>query len=237
MVTALILSGGTGTRLGANIPKQYIEVDGRPIISYCFETLALSRYIDAIWIVADEHWQEYIEQKVKPYDIYGRLRGFSSPGANRQLSIFNGLSDIRNELEKTGVMPAERGSVLVHDAARPLLSEGLIARCVEGAKGHAGAMPVLPMKDTVYLSNDGVSVSELLDRSRIFAGQAPELFDIEKYYAANVRLLPDKIMSINGSTEPAVMAGMDIAMVTGDENNFKITTMEDLERFKQKTNI
>lgn len=237
MVTALILSGGTGTRLGANIPKQYIEVDGRPIISYCFETLALSRYIDAIWIVADEHWQEYIEQKVKPYDIYGRLRGFSSPGANRQLSIFNGLSDIRNELEKTDVMPAERGSVLVHDAARPLLSEGLIARCVEGAKGHAGAMPVLPMKDTVYLSNDGVSVSELLDRSRIFAGQAPELFDIEKYYAANVRLLPDKIMSINGSTEPAVMAGMDIAMVTGDENNFKITTMADLERFKQKTNI
>lgn len=187
--------------------------------------------------MADEHWQEYIEQKVKPYDIYGRLRGFSSPGANRQLSIFNGLSDIRNELEKTGVMPAERGSVLVHDAARPLLSEGLIARCVEGAKGHAGAMPVLPMKDTVYLSNDGVSVSEFLDRSRIFAGQAPELFDIEKYYAANVRLLPDKIMSINGSTEPAVMAGMDIAMVTGDENNFKITTMADLERFKQKTNI
>lgn len=135
------------------------------------------------------------------------------------------------------MMPAERGSVLVHDAARPLLSEGLIARCVEGAKGHAGAMPVLPMKDTVYLSNDGVSVSEFLDRSRIFAGQAPELFDIEKYYAANVRLLPDKIMSINGSTEPAVMAGMDIAMVTGDENNFKITTMADLERFKQKTNI
>lgn len=237
MVTALILSGGTGTRLGANIPKQYIEVDGRPIISYCFETLALSRYIDAIWIVADEHWQEYIEQKVKPYDIYGRLRGFSSPGANRQLSIFNGLRDIRNELEKTGVMPAERGSVLVHDAARPLLSEELIARCAAGAEGHDGAMPVLPMKDTVYLSNDGVSVSELLDRSRIFAGQAPELFDIEKYYAANVRLLPDKIMSINGSTEPAVMAGMDIAMVTGDENNFKITTMADLERFKQKTNI
>ncbi len=237
MVTALILSGGTGTRLGANIPKQYIEVNNQPIISYCFETLAVSRYIDAIWIVADERWQEYIEQKVKSYDIYDRFRGFSRPGANRQLSIFNGLSDIRNGLDKLGVTPTERGSVLVHDAARPLLSEELIARCVEGAKEHDGAMPVLPMKDTVYLSNDGVSVSELLDRSRLFAGQAPELFDIEKYYAANVKLLPDKILSINGSTEPAVMAGMDIAMVSGDENNFKITTMADLERFKQKTNI
>lgn len=56
MVTALILSGGTGTCLGADIPKQYIEVNNRPIISYCFETLALSGYIDAIWVVADEHW-------------------------------------------------------------------------------------------------------------------------------------------------------------------------------------
>lgn len=237
MVTALILSGGTGTRLGANIPKQYIEVNNRPIISYCFETLAVSRYIDAIWIVADERWQEYIEQKVKPYDIYDRFRGFSRPGANRQLSIFNGLNDIRAGLEELGVTPTERGNVLVHDAARPLLSEELIARCVEGAKEHDGAMPVLPMKDTVYFSNDGVSVSELLERSRLFAGQAPELFDIEKYYAANKKLLPDKILSINGSTEPAVMAGMDIAMVSGDENNFKITTMADLERFKQKTNI
>lgn len=234
MVTALILSGGTGTRLGANIPKQYIEVNNRPIISYCFETLALSRYIDAIWIVADERWQEYIEQKVKLYDIDGKFRGFSSPGANRQLSIFNGLCDIKAGLEASGMPGADRGAVLIHDAARPLLSEELIAHCVEGAKGHDGTMPVLPMKDTVYFSNDGVSVSELLDRSRLFAGQAPELFNIEKYYAANVKLLPDKILSINGSTEPAVMAGMDIAMVPGDENNFKITTMADLERFKRK---
>ena len=69
MITALILSGGTGTRLGADIPKQYIEVDSRPIISYCFETLAASRYIDDIWIVADEQWQDFIREAVKPYDI------------------------------------------------------------------------------------------------------------------------------------------------------------------------
>ena len=205
MITALILSGGTGTRLGADIPKQYIEVNDRPIISYCFETFAKSGYIDDIWIVADGRWQEY---------------------------IFNGIEDIRGWLESIGI--DDKGSVLVHDAARPMLSEELIGRCVEGAKGHDGAMPVLPMKDTVYLSEDGVSVSELLNRSRLFAGQAPELFDLEKYYTANMALLPDRILSINGSTEPAVMAGMDIAMVAGDEGNYKITTAADLERFKEK---
>lgn len=210
MITALILSGGTGTRLGADIPKQYIEVNDRPIISYCFETFAKSGYIDDIWIVADGRWQEYIRECVKTYDVNGRLKGFSKPGANRQLSIFNGIEDIRGWLESIGI--DDKGSVLVHDAARPML----------------------PMKDTVYLSEDGVSVSELLNRSRLFAGQAPELFDLEKYYTANMALLPDRILSINGSTEPAVMAGMDIAMVAGDEGNYKITTAADLERFKEK---
>lgn len=229
MTTALILSGGTGTRLGADVPKQYIEVNNRAIITYCFETLAVSRYIDEIWIVADEHWQGYIRQSVQAYDTGNKLKGFSRPGANRQLSIFNGLSDIRERMDSLGVV--EKGNILVHDAARPLLSDELIGRCVDGAKEHDGAMLVLPMKDTVYLSEDGTGVSELLDRSRIFAGQAPEVFNIDKYYEANVRLLPDKILKINGSTEPAVMAGMDIAMVPGDENNYKITTPADLKRF------
>ena len=91
-------------------------------------------------------------------------------------------------------------------------------------------MPVLPMKDTVYLSNDGKNISGLIDRSTVFAGQAPELFRLERYYEANVRLLPDEIYKINGASEPAVMAGLKIAMIPGDEKNCKITTAEDLER-------
>lgn len=72
-----------------------------------------------------------------------------------------------------------------------------------------------------------------MDRKTIYAGQAPEVFLFGKYYDANKRLLPDKILKINGSTEPAVMAGMDIAMIPGDEGNFKITTRADLERFQK----
>ncbi len=91
---------------------------------------------------------------------------------------------------------------------------------------------MLPMKDTVYSSADGKRITALLDRSEIYAGQAPEVFRLGVYYAANVRLLPDRIKNINGSTEPAVMAGLDVAMIFGDENNFKITTKADLERFQ-----
>lgn len=226
MNVALLLSGGTGTRLGADIPKQYIEVGGKPMIAYCIELLSLHAGIDAIRIVAAPEWQKLITESLKDSDINKKFCGFSCPGENRQLSILNGLEDIKNEIREVSL-------VLVHDAARPLLSEKLVTDCLNATMGHDGVLPVLPMKDTVYASTDGKCITSLLKRSEIYAGQAPELFCFEKYYEANIRLLPDAIRQINGSTEPAIMAGMDIAMIPGDENNFKVTTQADLERFRE----
>lgn len=226
MNVALILSGGTGTRLGADIPKQYIEVGGKPIICYCVERLLRHDKIDAVQLVADQSWHDEIRNWISEEDINKKFKGFSLPGENRQLSIFNGLEDIRK-------YASDEDFVLIHDAARPLLSEGMISECIDTVQGHDGALPVLPMKDTVYLSMDGKKVDNLLDRNRIYAGQAPEIFRIGKYYEANKQLLPTEILKINGSTEPAVMAEMDIVMIPGDERNFKITTKADLERFRE----
>lgn len=171
MTVALILSGGSGVRLGADIPKQYIEVNDRPVISYCVERLSRHREIHAIQIVAAQEWQETIAGWLEKYDAGRKFRGFSLPGENRQLSICHGLDDIRNYADDSGV-------VLIHDAARPLLSEQMITDCVRAVEGHDGAMPVLPMKDTVYRSVDGRTVSALLERTEIYAGQAPEAFRI-----------------------------------------------------------
>lgn len=226
MGIALILSGGSGVRLGMDIPKQYIEVHGRPVISYCIEQLSCHEGINGIQIVANEQWHDKIKECLKIYDRNNKFQGFSLPGENRQLSIYNGLTDIRKYAEDSDV-------VLVHDAARPMLSAQMITDCLHAVNGHDGVLPVLPMKDTVYQSADGKCVGALLNRSEIYAGQAPEAFRLGKYYEANKRLMPDKILEINGSTEPAVMAGMDIVMIPGDEGNFKITTREDLVRFKE----
>ncbi len=226
MTVALILSGGSGVRLGADIPKQYIEVNDRPIISYCIELLSRHGEIGATQIVAAQEWQTLIRSCLEKYDVNSKFRGFSLPGENRQLSIYHGLADIREYAEDSDV-------VLIHDAARPLLSEQMITDCAAAMEGHDGVMPVLPMKDTVYRSVDGKTVSELLERTEIYAGQAPEAFRIGLYYEANRRLCPDQIRQINGSTEPAIMAGMNIAMIPGDEGNLKITTPGDLERFRR----
>lgn len=233
MVTALLLSGGTGRRMGEDTPKQYIRINDRPVISYCLECLFVHESIDAVQIVADEMWRETVLDCMEHLQSDGhegvlseKFRGFSAPGENRQLSILNGLEDIRKYAEESDV-------VFIHDAARPLLSERQITDCLEAVAGHDGVLPVLPMKDTVYYSEDGIRVSSLLERARIFAGQAPEAFVLGKYYEANKKLLPERILQINGSTEPAILAGLDIAMIPGDEGNFKITTKADLERFQE----
>lgn len=226
MVTALILSGGAGIRLGSDIPKQYIEINGRPVISYCIEQLSCHGGIDSMQIAADGRWHKTILKCLKEYDRHRKFQGFSEPGKNRQLSIYHGLEDIRK-------YALDSDAVLIHDAARPLLSAQMITDCLNAVEGHDGVVPVLPMKDTVYQSLDGKNISSLLKRNEIYAGQAPEAFLLGKYYEANKRLLPDEILKINGSTEPAVMAGMDIAMIPGDEGNIKLTTRADLERFQK----
>lgn len=224
MVIALILSGGSGTRLGADIPKQYIKVFDRPVISYCIEQLVCHEKIDGIQIVAASQWHGVILECLKQFDKNKKFKGFSIPGENRQLSIYNGLADLSRYTEDTDV-------VLVHDAARPRISRQMIVDCLEAINGHDGVVPVLPMKDTIYQSMDGKKIGALVNRSEFYAGQAPEVFKIGPYYEANQRLCPHRILKINGSTEPAVMAGMDIVMIAGEETNFKITTAEDLRRF------
>lgn len=226
MNVAIILAGGVGTRLGINIPKQYLKVQGKPIIWYCLKQFFACDSIDAVQIVAEDEWHSVIEKCVDGLPGRDKLRGFSKPGTNRQLSIYHGLLDVEAYADRDAY-------VMIHDAARPLIKKEFIEQCFYMAGGHDGVLPVLPMKDTVYYSVDGKGITSLLKRENIFAGQAPEVFGFWKYLKANRALLPDRILQINGSTEPAVLAGMDIRMITGDEGNFKVTTKEDLERLQQ----
>ena len=230
MNIALILSGGIGTRLGSDIPKQYMEVEGKPVIAYCMKTLFKHKCVDAVHIVADLTWQKKIREWMKfdkEISLFSvKFQGFSEPGRNRQLSILNSLENIRQYAEEADL-------VMIHDAARPLLSEKLISDCFEAASSYDGVLPVIPMKDTIYGSLDGKRITALLKRDELFAGQAPEVFRLGKYYKANQKLLPEQILKINGSAEPAVLAGMDVVMIPGDDGNFKITTKEDMERFQK----
>ena len=244
MNIAIILAGGVGSRMSIDIPKQFVELSGQMMIMHALEPFGESEMVDNIQIVAADEWRGQIEDAIfddPESEVAQKFLGFSDPGENRQLSIYNAMRDLQKMLEcarendnsaKAGGVHIIR-SVIIHDAARPFVTVECIEDCLKALDAHDGAMPVLPMSDTVYFSRTGKRVDKLLNRSCIYAGQAPEAFRFEKYLAANEALLPDSIMMIRGSTEPAIMAGMDVAMIPGDQRNFKITTDEDLVRAEE----
>lgn len=227
---AIVLSGGVGARLkGIDIPKQYYSICNRTVISYCLERIEQTQCIDAYIIAAADEWQNFIldeiEQLLKGDKASeSKFLGFAKPGENRQLSILHALQEIRMQAD-------EKDIVLVQDAVRPFTSEALIEACIRAAESADGAMPVLRMTDTVYYSKDGKKIDALLERDKIIAGQAPEAFVYGAYLRANEALSDKEILAVNGSSEPAIKAGMRIALVDGDAHNFKITTAEDLEHF------
>lgn len=246
--TCILLSGGVGARLGASTPKQYIEVNGKSILEYTLNAVKTWKTMDSLIIVADKQWWVYIEDivrrafldRIKEPGTHRQLSenfeflGFAEPGKNRQLSIYNALLAIKDYMDKDAV-------VMIHDGVRPCLSSELIERCDDAMNlrnpdqgSSDGVMPYLEVKDTVYVKDADGNISGMLDRGSLAAGQTPEFFDYGKYLKANEDLSEEEMLLIHGSTEPAVKAGMKIALVPGDEGNFKITTPEDLERFSQR---
>jgi len=224
MNIAVILSGGIGSRMGLDIPKQYVLVKNQPIINYCLKTFIEHDKIDIIVITVANEWKCFVEEHLsrlapkKP--IY-----FAKPGKTRQYSIFNALNTINATNNNDDL-------VIIHDAARPLVSNLLITKSLLACKNADGIMPVIPVKDTIYLSDDGHNIKQLLNRNYLWAGQAPETFRFYKYLEAHNQLSEDELLKINGSTELAYKCGLNCQMIEGDPLNFKITTLEDLSNFK-----
>ena len=226
MNIAIILSGGTGTRMGGDIPKQYIKVSNRMVINYAIEPFLKNEFIDKLIIVLSEEWMKIV--KASGIDRNTKFLCFANAGNSRQESIYNGLS----EAEKHGAL--KNDIVIVHDAARPNISGKLITECLKPLLSDPnidGVMPVLPVKDTMYLSEDGDKISALLNRDALYAGQAPEAFRFGKYYSLHKGLTSQDLSEIRGSTVIAYQNGLKVKLIPGDEHNYKITTKVDLEKF------
>ena len=153
-----------------------------------------------------------------------KFKGFTLPGENRQHSVLNGLKVVNPNTKR----------VIIHDAVRPNIKDQLINECIDNLYDCDGVMPVLPVTDTIYFSKTGSTINELFDRRFLFAGQSPEAFDFSKYKAVHEGITMEELACINGSSEIAFKHGLAIKMIQGDASNYKITTMEDLKRFKNE---
>jgi 2-C-methyl-D-erythritol 4-phosphate cytidylyltransferase len=211
---AVLVAAGTGSRLGADRPKAFVGLAGRPLLAESLERLDASDWIEAIVVVAAPDWEEPAILLAEEL-VASKVAAVVTGGATRVESVRNGLAEV----------PAEALVVLVHDAARPLVDDAVIERLLGRlGEGLDGVVPGLPLADTVKRVDGGV-VAETLDRERLVAVQTPQVFVADRLRAAFGGELDD-------ATDCASLverAGGRVGVVPGDPRLVKITTPEDLD--------
>jgi 2-C-methyl-D-erythritol 4-phosphate cytidylyltransferase len=211
-VWAVLVAAGSGERFGGKRPKAFANLAGRPLVAESLERLDASAWIDAIVVVAPADWEEPTILLAEELGA-GSLRAVVTGGATRTDSVRAGLAEV----------PGDTAVVLVHDAARPLLSDEVVERVVTAlGEGWDAAVPALPLADTVKRA-EGEAVAETVDRSGLHAVQTPQAF-----VAGALR------RALAGAGEATDCAGLveaaggRVRLVEGDRRLLKVTTPADL---------
>ena len=210
---ALIVAAGRGYRLGGALPKQYLPLAGSPVLRHSLETFIRHPAIDAVRVVIHRDDLELYEQAARGLDLLPPVEG----GATRQDSVRLGLESLGE------VKPAR---VLIHDAARPFADAGLIQRMVDALAATPGAIPALPVADTIKRGVEGLIV-ETVDRHALWRAQTPQAFRYTEILAAH-RAAAGRDLTDDAAVAEA--AGLAVGLVQGAEENFKVTTEADLSR-------
>lgn len=215
MVSAIVLAGGRGKRMGTIQSKQYINLNGKPILYYTLKQFIMNELIDKIILVVPKDEMEYCKKEVlEKYQL--KVDKIVFGGNKRQDSVYNALS----ELEDSTI-------VLIHDGARPFVSQRIINDAVKYAKVHKAAAPGVMPKDTIKIKGkDNFSISTL-DRSRAVAIQTPQAFDVNLIYECHKKIKESGTL-VTDDTMVAELFGNKVYIYQGEYTNIKITTPEDL---------
>ena len=212
-VLAIIVAAGRGKRLGSSLPKQFLKVRGRTILEMSVEAFEQNKYVDEIFVVANADYCELTEKLCRGFS---KLKKIVAGGAERQDSVRAALDCLRGE----------NGIVLVHDAARPFVSEAVINAVIEGTADFGAAIPTVPAKDTIR-QVDGTG-SRTLQRETLACVQTPQGFRISLIKHAFEKAQAEGFLGTDDASLVERM-GINISMVQGEDANRKITTREDLE--------
>lgn len=212
-VIAIIVAAGRGKRLGSSLPKQFLKVRGRTILEMSVEAFEQNKYVDEIFVAANADYCELTEKLCRGFS---KLKKIVAGGAERQDSVRAALDCLRGE----------NGIVLVHDAARPFVSEAVINAVIEGTADFDAAIPTVPAKDTIR-QVDGTG-SRTLQRETLACVQTPQGFRISLLKHAFEKAQAQGVLGTDDASLVERM-GINISMVQGEDANRKITTREDLE--------
>ena len=215
MISAIVLAGGRGKRMNYHKSKQFIEIKGKPVLVYTLEKFIYNKSIDEVILVLPEDEVDYCKKEVlQKYSL--KVDRIVIGGKERQDSVFNALE----AMEKANI-------VLIHDGARPFISEKIIEEGIKYANIYGAAAPGVTPKDTIKIKNeDNISV-DTPDRNTLVAVQTPQCFKYDEIYQCH-RKIKEENAIVTDDTSVVEMYGHKVYLYEGDYINIKITTPEDL---------
>lgn len=213
----VIVAAGTGSRMKKDINKQFIKLKNKEIVAHTIEKFYNSENIDDIVVIIREDEEEYFNKNIK--EKYGFTNIKVAHGGNeRQDSVFNGIKMLKKECDV----------VLIHDGARPFVTDDIIKRSINKANEHNAIVVGVKVKDTIKVVSDNGNIVDTPNRSYLWAVQTPQVFK----YDIITKAYEDAYNNNYYGTDDAMLVeriGYNVKMIEGSYNNIKITTQEDLE--------
>ena len=224
MNIALIIAGGCGKRMNQDIPKQFLNVNDKPVLLYTLEAFQKHPNIDAIVVVCLEGWHEILKAYCKQFNI-SKVVSIINGGENGQDSIKKGIIEISSKYNNEDL-------VLVHDGIRPLVSEEIISDCIVKCKECGSAIAAIPCAEAMLETADKIMAKNSFDREKLMRTQTPQAFKLEKLIWAHDEAKKRGITNSVASCTLMIELGEKVYFSLGSEKNIKLTTTSDLDIFK-----
>ena len=226
MNIALILAAGTGSRMGnSDKPKQFLLVQGKPLMVQTIEVFDVNPNIDKIVISTNEEYINEVKLMIKQYDLT-KVAKVVAGGATRQISVYNGLLGCKE------IGAKDDDIIVIHDSARPLISPRIIKDNIECCKAYGAVDTVIKATDTIVKSEDSQTISEIPVRKELYQGQTPQTFKYSLIMEAHNAVKNKEVPNVTDDTKLVLLLGHKVHLVEGDKLNFKITTFDDLMMLK-----
>ncbi len=223
---AIIIAGGVGSRMGHDIPKQFIEVEGKPVLMYTLEGFQKHPMVDVIVLVCIDGWQEDVRRWCAQSGIT-KLRKIVTGGASGQESIRNGVFSLEGECAQDDV-------VIIHDGIRPLVDAFVLTDVIEKCVRYGNAVTSLPYNEQIFVVDDEISTVKYIPRETLRRVSTPQAYLFGRLDSAYHEAFEKKIGIYGSSYTNTMMVelGERLYFAAGSDKNVKLTTPDDLEWFR-----